>query len=36
MVRVYQHMSVSEMDNEGKTFTNHSLHLNTEGEQSVF
>jgi len=33
MVKVYQHMSVLEMDNDRKLFTNLGLHLNSQGKE---
>ena len=33
MVKVYQHTSVLEMNNDRKLFTNHSLHLNGQGRE---
>jgi hypothetical protein len=35
-VKVYQHTSVLEMDNDRKLFTNHSLHLNGQGKEVLF
>ena len=32
MVKVYQHSSVLEMDNDRKYFTSHGLHLNCQGK----
>ena len=36
MVKVYQHMSILEMDNDKKLFTNHSLRLNGQGREALF
>ena len=36
MVKVYQHMSVLEMDNDRKLLTNHSLHLSGQGQEVLF
>ena len=33
IVKVYQHMSVLEMNNDRKLFTNHILHLNGQGKE---
>jgi hypothetical protein len=33
MVKVCQHMSVLEMDNDRKRFTNHDLYLNSQGKE---
>ena len=35
MVRVYQHSTVLEIDNDGKLFPNHSLHLNSQGKEAL-
>jgi len=36
MVKVYQRMSVLEMDNDRILFTNHGLHLNGQGKEVIF
>jgi hypothetical protein len=36
MVKVYQHTSVLEMDNDRKLFTSHGLHLNGQGKEVFF
>jgi len=33
MLKVYQHTSLVEMDNDRKLFTSHGLHLNGEGKE---
>jgi len=35
MVRVYQHLSVLEIDNDRKLFTSHGLHLNGQGKEAL-
>ena len=35
MVRVYQHMSVLEIDNGRKLFTSHGLNLNAQGKEAL-
>jgi hypothetical protein len=33
MVRVYQHLSVLEIDNDRKLFTSHGLHMKGQGKE---
>ena len=35
MVKVHQHTSLLEIDNDRKFFTNHSLHLNSKGNEAL-
>jgi len=36
IVKVYQHMSVLEMDNDRKLSADHGLHLNGQGKEGAF